>query len=75
MLNKQPANRQIWLSSPLSGPKRFDWVLLGEGMDQKEGGGSGEWLYLRDGTKLSELLRKEVGIETTIDEAVGEKTG
>lgn len=25
VLNKQPPNRQIWLSSPVSGPKRYDW--------------------------------------------------
>lgn len=33
MLNKQPPNRQIWLSSPVSGPKRFDWVVLAEDPD------------------------------------------
>lgn len=62
IINKQPPNKQIWLSSPLSGPKRFDWVLTGESMHQKEGGGSGEWVYLRDGTKFSHLLSKELGI-------------
>ena len=25
MINKQTPNRQIWLSSPVSGPKRYDW--------------------------------------------------
>lgn len=25
VLNKQPPNEQIWLSSPFSGPKRFEW--------------------------------------------------
>jgi frataxin len=24
VLNKQPPNQQIWLSSPISGPKRFE---------------------------------------------------
>ncbi|KAM0676323.1 Mitochondrial matrix iron chaperone [Gurleya vavrai] len=24
VINKQPVNRQIWTSSPLTGPKRFD---------------------------------------------------
>ncbi|EME49744.1 hypothetical protein DOTSEDRAFT_85064 [Dothistroma septosporum NZE10] len=62
ILNKQPPNKQVWLSSPLSGPKRFDWVLSGESIHQKEGGGSGDWVYLRDGTKLSHLLNKELGI-------------
>ena len=70
VLNKQPPNKQIWLSSPVSGPKRFDWVVTGESMHQKEGSGTGEqgsglgeWIYLRDGSKLSELLRKEIGID------------
>lgn len=63
VINKQPPNKQIWLSSPISGPKRYDWVLLGEGQDQKEGGGKGEWIYLRDGSTLTGLMRKEVGID------------
>lgn len=66
VINKQPPNKQIWLSSPISGPKRFDWSILGESMDQKEGHGSGEWIYLRDGTSLTDLLRKELGIDATV---------
>ncbi|KJY01154.1 mitochondrial chaperone Frataxin like protein [Zymoseptoria brevis] len=62
IINKQPPNKQIWLSSPISGPKRYDWVIEGEGMHQKEGGGTGEWVYLRDGTNLTELLGEELGI-------------
>lgn len=62
IINKQPPNKQIWLSSPTSGPKRFDWVIKGEAMHQKEGGGHGDWIYLRDGTSLTELLMSEVGI-------------
>ncbi|KAL8666411.1 MAG: hypothetical protein Q9202_001434 [Teloschistes flavicans] len=27
VLNKQPPNKQIWLSSPKSGPKRYDYVF------------------------------------------------
>ena len=72
MLNKQPPNKQIWLSSPISGPKRFDWVVSGEGHNQKEGGGSGDWIYLRDGTSLTELIRKEIGVEVGVDESVTE---
>jgi frataxin len=63
VLNKQPPNRQIWLSSPVSGPKRFDWVVSGEGMNDKEGSGIGDWVYLRDGSSLGELLRKELGVD------------
>ncbi|KAJ4297458.1 Mitochondrial matrix iron chaperone [Kalmusia sp. IMI 367209] len=69
VLNKQPPNKQIWLSSPVSGPKRFDWVVLGEAMHQKEGGGAGDWIYLRDGTSLTDLVRKELGIELGRDDS------
>ncbi|EMC95074.1 hypothetical protein BAUCODRAFT_47876, partial [Baudoinia panamericana UAMH 10762] len=66
VVNKQPANKQIWLSSPTSGPKRFDWVVAGESMHQKEGAGTGDWVYLRDGTSLTDLLRREVGISVDV---------
>ncbi|KAI5197041.1 frataxin [Aureobasidium subglaciale] len=62
VVNKQPPTKQIWLSSPVSGPKRFDWVMLGESQQQKEGAASGDWIYLRDKTSLTTLLRKELGI-------------
>ncbi|KAH0368218.1 Frataxin, partial [Aureobasidium melanogenum] len=62
VVNKQPPTKQIWLSSPISGPKRFDWVVLGESQQQKEGAASGDWIYLRDKTSLTTLLRKELGI-------------
>ncbi|KAI9839461.1 MAG: hypothetical protein M1819_002086 [Sarea resinae] len=67
VINKQPPNKQIWLSSPLSGPKRYDWVVTGESMHQKEGCGQGDWVYLRDGSTMSELLRKELGIDLSLD--------
>ncbi|KAF2689643.1 Frataxin [Lentithecium fluviatile CBS 122367] len=68
VLNKQPPNKQIWLSSPVSGPKRFDWVVSGESMHEKEGGGVGDWIYLRDGTSLTEVIRKELGVELGRDD-------
>ena len=68
VINKQPANKQIWLSSPLTGPKRYDWVVVGEGMGEKQGAGVGDWVYLRDGTRMSELLVKELGIRVSPDE-------
>lgn len=52
----------------MSGPKRFDWVVKGEGIHEKEGGGIGDWVYLRDGTSLTELIRKELGVDLTVDE-------
>ncbi|KAF2151797.1 Frataxin [Myriangium duriaei CBS 260.36] len=70
VLNKQPPNRQIWLSSPVTGPKRYDWVVAGESMQGKEGSGVGDWVYLRDGSSLTELLRKELGISIVVVEDV-----
>ncbi|KAI1715947.1 frataxin-like domain-containing protein [Ditylenchus destructor] len=47
VINKQTPNRQIWLSSPISGPKRYDFHQ------------TGKWIYLHDGVSLHELLEKE----------------
>ncbi|CAJ2511858.1 Uu.00g074830.m01.CDS01 [Anthostomella pinea] len=66
VLNKQPPNKQIWLSSPKSGPKRYDYVVLSEGQDQKQDTASGGWYYLRDGTSLTELLVEETGIDPIV---------
>jgi frataxin len=63
VINKQPPNKQIWLSSPLTGPKRYDYVMLSEGQDAKEGTGTGEWVYLRDGSTLTGLIETEIGID------------
>ena len=72
MINKQPPNKQIWLSSPVSGPKRFDFVYPGAGQHEKEqsetttevgvDGQGGKWVYIRDGSELTDLLVKEAGI-------------
>ncbi|KAI9723234.1 MAG: hypothetical protein M1812_001116 [Candelaria pacifica] len=71
VINKQPPNKQIWLSSPISGPKRYDWVVLGESMHQKEGGGvGGDWVYLRDQSTLSDVIRKELGVTVGPEEHV-----
>lgn len=68
VVNKQPPSRQIWLSSPLSGPKRYDWVVVGESQHEKEGAGRGEWVYLRDGSSLAELLKRELGIDVDAED-------
>jgi len=49
VINKQPPNKQIWLSSPLSGPKRYDYVKERD-----------DWVYLRDNGSLGELLNTEL---------------
>ncbi|XP_023658954.1 frataxin, mitochondrial [Paramormyrops kingsleyae] len=46
VINKQTPNRQIWLSSPTSGPKRYDW-------------NGTHWVYSHDGVCLHSLLSKE----------------
>ncbi|EAU93309.1 hypothetical protein CC1G_08622 [Coprinopsis cinerea okayama7 len=49
VINKQPPNKQIWLSSPVSGPKRYDYD---EELD--------DWIYLRDGQPMGDLLNTEL---------------
>lgn len=34
-----------------------------EGQDAKQGTGAGDWVYLRDGTVLNDILLKEVGVD------------
>lgn len=55
VINKQPPNKQIWLSSPISGPKRYDMI-------------GGKWTTLRDNTTLTSLLEEEISaaLETEI---------
>jgi frataxin len=47
VLNKQTPNRQIWWSSPLSGPKRFEFL-------------EGAWCSTKDGLALGPLLAQEL---------------
>ncbi|XP_069481870.1 frataxin, mitochondrial isoform X1 [Ambystoma mexicanum] len=47
VINRQTPNKQIWLSSPTSGPKRYDWT-------------GKNWIYSHDGVSLHELLAKEL---------------
>ncbi|KAJ4307262.1 hypothetical protein N0V88_000644 [Collariella sp. IMI 366227] len=65
VINKQPPNKQIWLSSPKTGPKRYDYVTLGEGQHEKQDTATGDWVYLRDGSTLNDLLVEEIGIDIT----------
>ena len=47
VINIQTPNRQIWLSSPTSGPKRYDFQ-------------EGCWIYKHDGVPLHDLLQEEL---------------
>ncbi|XP_005181547.2 frataxin homolog, mitochondrial [Musca domestica] len=53
VINRQTPNRQIWLSSPTSGPKRYDFVGESSGI-------SGKWVYRHTGESLHELLQHEL---------------
>lgn len=62
VLNKQPPSRQIWLSSPISGPKRYDWVMPNNRPHDKASATAGRWIYLRDSSTLTDVLRTELGV-------------
>ena len=47
MINKQSPNKQIWLSSPVSGPKRYDLI-------------EASWIYKHSQESLHCLLDKEL---------------
>ncbi|KAG8455227.1 hypothetical protein GDO86_001427 [Hymenochirus boettgeri] len=49
VINKQTPNKQIWLSSPTSGPKRYNWT-------------GRTWVYFHDGIPLHQLLAKELSV-------------
>ncbi|KAI8969654.1 hypothetical protein BDB01DRAFT_855589 [Pilobolus umbonatus] len=49
VINKQPPNHQIWLSSPISGPQRYDYDIA-----------SNKWFYHRDNHTLDEVLNTEL---------------
>lgn len=74
VINKQPPNKQIWLSSPKTGPKRYDYVIVSEGQNAKQDTASAGWYYLRDGTSLDELLYSETGVNV-FDDQVGSLQG
>ncbi|XP_036917599.1 frataxin, mitochondrial [Sturnira hondurensis] len=56
VINKQTPNKQIWLSSPSSGPKRYNWT-------------GKNWVYSHDGVSLHDLLATEMtkALKTKLD--------
>ena len=52
VLNKQQPNLQIWLSSPISGPQRFEMEL-----------DDGLWYQIRTKEELIQLLEREFNSE------------
>ncbi|KAF9363042.1 Mitochondrial chaperone Frataxin [Mortierella sp. NVP85] len=49
VINKQPPNKQLWLSSPTTGPKRYDYDATHK-----------TWFYSRDHHTLKSLLDSEI---------------
>lgn len=49
VINKQPPNKQLWLSSPTTGPKRYDYDANHK-----------TWFYNRDHHTLKSLLDSEI---------------
>lgn len=60
VINKQPPNKEIWLSSPISGPKRYGYFIAQDTEDKTE---VGSWLYYRDFSSLHDLLLEETGVD------------
>ncbi|KAG5180934.1 hypothetical protein JKP88DRAFT_222642 [Tribonema minus] len=56
VINKQTPNRQIWWSSPVSGPRRYEWDAAAE-----------HWVNTRDGGDLAELLQREIRETTQLE--------
>lgn len=57
VFNKQSPNMQLWLSSPFSGPKRYEY---------KEG----SWANLTDGHNMLELITNELNVKYKPSEPV-----
>ena len=51
VINRQPPNQQIWLSSPISGPKRYNFDLTRK-----------KWIYEREPVSLDQLLSQELSL-------------
>jgi len=59
VINKQSPNKQIWLSSPISGPQRFDFVRGGS--EGSSGVTQDSWIYSHSGQSLHQVLDREIG--------------
>ncbi|KDN45604.1 Frataxin [Tilletiaria anomala UBC 951] len=73
VINKQPPNQQIWLSSPYSGPYRMSFASASEDKDGNSTGETGGlWFSKREGqdtVELWSLLRTEIGRIVSEEEA------
>ena len=58
VINKQAPNRQIWLSSPVSGAWHFDY--------REAPGSAAPWVATRGGETLAALLSRELSLATGV---------
>ena len=56
VLNKQSPNRQIWWSSPISGPRRYHWDAA-----------RSAWISARDGSDMMVTLTREIAGLTGVE--------
>ncbi|CAH0482682.1 unnamed protein product [Peronospora belbahrii] len=56
VINRQVPNRQLWWSSPISGPRRYEYDTV-----------NGQWINTRDKGELVALLRSEILDATGIE--------
>lgn len=69
VINKQTPNRQIWWSSPISGPRRYEYVGDKNGLGKKDDKpASFHWRFSRNETSdLWGDLKKEIKEVTKVD--------
>ncbi|MCJ1235635.1 Mitochondrial chaperone Frataxin [Varicellaria rhodocarpa] len=59
VINKQKASRQIWVSSPVSGPFRFDYIEMRDKTHK--------WVSRKETfVSLDDLLKEELGVDMSI---------
>ena len=79
VINKQAPNKQLWWSSPISGPRRYEYIANGNSLkdtdldifttisNQGRLLESHKWRSTRDGSTLLRVLRDEVLNKTGVD--------
>ncbi len=62
VLNKQTPNEQIWWSSPISGPRRFEYYSSSScGGGDNDNGSNGKWVWTKDeNVTLGQALKSEI---------------
>lgn len=60
VLNKQRPNRQVWLSSPISGPRRFELGTTSSSENVDDGSVAGDWRDIRNNESLTGVLEGEL---------------